>query len=692
MDPTPKENLSTDKAKAALLWYSLGYKVIPITSGKKIPSVSSWKQWVMNLTRDAVRDHWKANPNDDLAVYCGSELAVLDADTEQSLASMQRLEKEFLIAPFMREKTTKGSHHFFRVPEDVQLRAGAFGSEKYPERIDVKHKEGYVLVAPSTGKTMETDLFHVSKLADISQEFADALAKHNGQQPLRAQIPVEIQSSEQVPATDGAIEITFTLAEEIILNRLESLLEYFDADEGGRDPWVAKLAAIFNATGGSERGFDLADAWSKKGGKGKYKNREDVEVPWRSFRKDYDKKATIGGLIKEVLKINPNWIEEQSEREDPFEVVTTIYRKPTIKQNEPASHPEPEQSTAESKPPESPKFENPFAPLAINDIINKIEENALPQVPILMPIALSGEITVIIAAPNSGKTLLTFFMIREGIREKRFDPARIMYVNFDDTQQGLITKGKIANDFGFYMMAPGYRGASVEKVIKSMEDAIGKNKAQGVVLIFDTLKKFVDVMDKTQAKDFFILCRVFANLGGTVIALAHTNKDGVTPGGVSDIIDDPDMAWTLTNDGAGGPFVKATFSSNKHRGTGSASLEFLFDRHSPMGYLDRLETVSRVEEDDLDFSITPKKSSSSKSRSASTAKQDPEERLVQIITEILNDSEKTKTALIAEAKEKSNEPRAKVEGTIEKYCGSDPLTHKWNRRKGSGAAWLYYLL
>lgn len=692
MDPIPKENLSTDKAKAALLWYSLGYQVIPIVNGEKISSVRSWKQWVMNLTRDAVRDHWKANPDDDIAVYCGSELAVLDADTEQSLAAMERLEKEFLIAPFMQEKTTKGSHHFFRVPEDVQLRAAAFGSEKHPERIDVKHKTGYVVVAPSTGKTMETDLFHVSKLADITQEFADALAKHNDQQPLRAQIPVEIQSSEQVPATD-AVEITFTMAEEITLNRLESLLEYFDPDEGGRDSWVAKLATIFNATCGSERGLDLADAWSKRGGKGKYKNRKDVEVRWRSFRKDYDKKATINGLIKEVLKINPNWIEEQSDREDPFEVVTTIYRKPTIKQNEPASHPELEQSTAESKTPESPKFENPFASFSITDDIEEIEKNALPQVPILMPIALSGEITVIIAAPNSGKTLLTFFMIREGIREKRFDPARIIYANFDDTQQGLITKGKIAKDFGFHMMAPGYRGANVEKVIDSMKKTVSQNKAQGVVLILDTLKKFLDVMDKSEAKEFFGTCREFANLGGTVIALAHTNKDGLTPGGVSDIIDDPDMAWTLTNDGAGGPFVKATFSSHKHRGTGSASLEFLFDRHSPMSYLDRLETVSRVEEeDDFDFSLTPTKSSSSKSRSASTAKQKPEECLVQIITEILNDSEKTKTALIAEAREKSKESRTKVESIIEKYCGSDSLTHKWNKRKGSGAAWLYYLL
>jgi hypothetical protein len=691
MDPTPKENLSTDKAKAALLWYSLGYKVIPITSGKKIPSVSSWKQWVMNLTRDAVRDHWKANPNDDIAVYCGSELAVLDADTEQSLAAMQRLEKEFLIAPFMRAKTTQGSHHFFRVPEDVQLRAGAFGSEKYPERIDIKHKEGYVLVAPSTGKTMETDLFHVSKLADISQEFADALAKHNGQHMVNMKTPLINESDEEVSSEDEPLEIMFTMGDEIVLDRVKSILSYLDPDEEGYQSWVKTLAAIFNCTCGSDYGLELADAWSQKGEK--YKGRKEVEQKWRSFRADYEHQSNFNTLLQRVLKVNPNWIEEQSEREDPFEVVTTVYRKPTIKQNEPASHPEPEQSTAESKTPESPKFENPFAPLAINDIINEIEENALPQVPILMPIALSGEITVIIAAPNSGKTLLTFFMIREGIREKRFDPARIMYVNFDDTQQGLITKGKIANDFGFYMMAPGFRGANVEKVIKSMREAVDQNKAQGVVLIFDTLKKFVDVMEKRDAKDFFMLCREFVNLGGTVIALAHTNKDGVTPGGVSDIIDDPDMAWTLTNDGAGGPFVKATFSSNKHRGTGSASLTFLFDRHSPMGYLDRLETVSRVEEgDDLDFSITPKKSSSSKSRSASTAKQDPEERLVQIITEILNDSEKTKTALIAEAKEKSRESRAKVEGTIEKYCGSDPLTHKWNRRKGSGAAWLYYLL
>jgi len=66
----------------------------------------------------------------------------------------------------------------------------------------------------------------------------------------------------------------------------------------------------------------------------------------------------------------------------------------------------------------------------------------------------------------------------------------------------------------------------------------------------DTVKKFVDVMDKKASSQFMTSCRRLTTAGGTIIALAHVNKrqndngEGI-PAGTSDILDDCDCAYVL---------------------------------------------------------------------------------------------------------------------------------------------------
>ena len=56
------------------------------------------------------------------------------------------------------------------------------------------------------------------------------------------------------------------------------------------------------------------------------------------------------------------------------------------------------------------------------------------------------------------------------------------------------------------------------------------------MIILDTLKKFTDLMNKKASSEFGKLARTFVGAGGTIIALAHTNKNkdeegkGVTGG------------------------------------------------------------------------------------------------------------------------------------------------------------------
>ena len=75
-----------------------------------------------------------------------------------------------------------------------------------------------------------------------------------------------------------------------------------------------------------------------------------------------------------------------------------------------------------------------------------------------------------------------------------------------------------------------------------------------IVLIVDTLKKFVELMSKGGARLFFSLMRALTQRGATVILLGHTNKHRGPDGklvfeGVGDVradVDERDLAAVLS--------------------------------------------------------------------------------------------------------------------------------------------------
>ena len=103
---------------------------------------------------------------------------------------------------------------------------------------------------------------------------------------------------------------------------------------------------------------------------------------------------------------------------------------------------------------------------------------------------------------------------------------------------------------GFHVLCDGYHGFKVADFIKHIEELCRNNQARGVVLILDTLKKFTDLMDKRRASRWGEVIRRFIAKGGTVIGLAHVNKNPGADGksvysGTTDIIDDADCAYVL---------------------------------------------------------------------------------------------------------------------------------------------------
>ena len=697
MPKRPSSELPQSLPEAALFWYTLGYKIIPLVPAEKRPSVT-FDSWLPSLSSTAVEKRWITRPFDEIAIVCGESLVVFDADTEESEKNLLELEERLSLLPVLKVRTKKGVHHYFRVPPGLNgLRAAGFGASS-PGKIDIRHGEHSIAaIAPSRDKTIESDyVCGPEDLTEVTQSFVDAVNELNG-----------VRYSQDFPRSEpkdvsAPLLTVFPMDEDVVLNRLQSILELIhpdtspdiEAGRGGRgvyDRWISCLAAIFNCTMGSDQGFELADAWCAKGDL--YQGTQDTLKRWRSFRTDYAHSAGFPQLLEEVLQVQPDWIERRSELEDPFtveywEIVSSSYKKA-----------EPSQSPALNSPSATKDLEDAFGLpadhfLKKHSAVHHLEEmrrNASPTDPLLSPIVVNGEFTVIYAAPNSGKTLLTLFLIRQGIIEKRFSPERIFHLNFDDSADGARVKTELAESYGFNTIVPGYGGASVESVKEWMEKMIEDGSAKGVVFIFDTMKKFADPMQKSEISEFTSLCRQFTMKGGTVVALAHTNKrkdesGKPIPGGTSDVIDDCDCAWMLVSSDDGGSFRKAIFTRYKQRSPVPATAAFRYDGGSNYDYLQRLDSVEYMgdhTEADEDFV----KTSFTRTRSSSEARTQ-----VDIVKDIIRDTGGTKGAVLDEMRKRLALSRGRAETLLNKHTGDDPTKAHWNWEKGKNNASIYFLL
>ncbi len=118
------------------------------------------------------------------------------------------------------------------------------------------------------------------------------------------------------------------------------------------------------------------------------------------------------------------------------------------------------------------------------------------------------------------------------------------------TKKGLTIKGKDSSKKGFNMLAPGYKGFEAEHLLPMLGQLIIEKQARGKIIILDTLKKFTSLMDKKSSANFGIKIREFISHGGTIIALAHTNKNRSDDGklifeGTGDITNDVDCYYTI---------------------------------------------------------------------------------------------------------------------------------------------------
>lgn len=328
---------------------------------------------------------------------------------------------------------------------------------------------------------------------------------------------------------------------------------------------------------------------------------------------------------------------------------------------------------------------SPLAKYSLRDRLADLEKNMVDRVPILGDLVLLGQATAIYAKPNTGKTLITLQMIIEGVRRTAFDPARLFYINMDDDSTGLVEKLRIAEDYGFHMLADGYEGFDPGKFLETIVKMTETETAKGTIVVLDTLTKFVDTMDKAKSRGFAGLVRRFVLKGGTVIALAHTNKKADVNGnvvyaGTTDIVDNIDCAYTLSELPQNDKNEKmVVFKNFKSRGKGPETTAYSYAVGQDISYPELLSSVRIVDPEEWE-----------PIQHAAEAMSDAE--MISAIEACIREGVTQKMRLRDAVAKRAKVSERQAIRVIEQYAGDDPATHRWDYTVRARGAKVFALL
>jgi hypothetical protein len=155
-------------------------------------------------------------------------------------------------------------------------------------------------------------------------------------------------------------------------------------------------------------------------------------------------------------------------------------------------------------------------------ILNYDDVNQMANSDFLVPnMIVQGHITLFAAPANGGKSTL-FIYLCEQLAAKRLD---VLYINADSSPGDLKAHHSHATCHGYLIISPDTKvGQGIGSVLSLFESIINSTATCNTVFILDTVKKFVDMLDKKQLKTFFATLRAMTIKGATICLLGHTNK------------------------------------------------------------------------------------------------------------------------------------------------------------------------
>ena len=308
---------------------------------------------------------------------------------------------------------------------------------------------------------------------------------------------------------------------------------------------------------------------------------------------------------------------------------------------------------------------------------------------VLDRIAILGQATTIYAKPNTGKTLLVLWMLIESIKAGRVNGEDVYYINADDDYKGLVFKTELAEQYGFHMLSPSHKGFESAALQGYMAQMITDNTARGTVIVLDTLKKFTDLMNKKTGSEFMTSAREYIANGGTLIMLAHCNKnrdaDGKAVfGGTSDVSDDCDCVFMLDEVSKNQTTKQVLFENIKSRGVVASELAFSYSVEEGKHYQYRLDSVELA-----DKSLTDQV----KRDKAITDAREKDKEAIDAITEAIDQGLTLKTELITAAHDCSGVSKRNLTKVLNKYAGSNIGNNSiWREEVGVKNSKRYYLL
>jgi hypothetical protein len=352
-----------------------------------------------------------------------------------------------------------------------------------------------------------------------------------------------------------------------------------------------------------------------------------------------------------------------------------------------------QRENAQSKEVDTANFNQPYFNLkkfSLNGDSEAMKAQMLTDTYVLGELAILGQLTAFYAKPNSGKTLLTIHLLIEAINKGNIKGDDVFYINADDNFKGLLNKLQLAEKYKFHMIAPGFKDFNTIHFGNYLTQLMEANESRGKVIILDTLKKFTNIMDKNISSGFARQMRMFVTKGGTIIMLAHTNKNRDNDGkvvfsGTSDIVDDVDCAYTLdVNDNNSGLTEKAVIFENiKSRGdvAKQAAYKYLVKASD---YEELLDSVCEISEGDAKIA---------RAQIIMDELLSKNEDIIEAITDVINSGVTLKTELIRITKEQCGSSANKVSAALKAHTGKRYIDgHRWSEYKGEKHAKLYRLI
>jgi hypothetical protein len=285
---------------------------------------------------------------------------------------------------------------------------------------------------------------------------------------------------------------------------------------------------------------------------------------------------------------------------------------------------------------------------------------------------IRGHILLIPAPANGGKTTIVMY-----ICSQISDSYTVYYVNADISGGDAKWAHTHAENNGYTLMLPDMKaGLSMDDVVAKLE-FMNQEDADysGIVFVFDTLKKMVDVIAKGKAKEFYKTLRGLSAKGMTIVLLAHTNKYKDSEGnyvfeGTGDLRTDvDDMIYMIPKKNEDGTMTVSTDPDKVRGAFEPITFEIAADREvTALDTFIDVATIKKAEE-----------------------QREKDETVIEAILEAIEKGDSKQTEIISYCKDHYKFGRRIVEPVLNRY--RRPPQKLWHRVKGfQKNAWLYSLV